>query len=348
LHSEDDKAIAASILDKNKTHRDEMLRLVESREAIAFVGSGLSSPLYPTWLVLLRKLAEKAEGATGAAFRAPPDVSETDALDYAEALQAHFREKDPSLSQYYAIIGREFSGIAERCNDRQRSLVRLPFKGFVTTNYDEALEEAMLDCGVKRANCGIVIKRDEDHHTLSEFLLSLDDTRMGKRVAHLHGVWKETKHMILSRSDYERAYGAARNIAEASNGDRIEQWPIHRRLVWALLATRRMIFFGTSLDDPYLKALLRVVAGDLWNWDQSIHYAVLPLDNKSARRQQNDQADFIHHGVRIVYFDNQDGTYSALDQLINEALIRCGKQNASDWLESVNAETDRTLRPHEN
>ena len=324
-----------------------MLELIESREAIAFVGTGLSSPLYPTWLTLLRKLAEKAETVTGAPFHAPTGISEMDALDYAEALQEHFRKHDASLNQYYSIIGREFSGIAERCTDRQRNLVRLPFKGFVTTNYDEALEEAMLDCGVKRANCGIVIKRDEDHHTISEFLLSLDDSRQIKRVAHLHGSWDETKHMILSRSDYDRAYGSAHSAADSGSVTRPDQWPLHRRLVWALLATRRMVFLGTSLDDPYLKALLRAVATDLWNWDQSIHYAVLPLDNESVRRQQNDEAEFIRHGVRIVYFDNLDGTYRSLDQLINEALARCGKQNVSAWLESVNAETERTLRPHE-
>jgi hypothetical protein len=341
LHAEDDKAIAASILEKNKTHRDDMLRLVESREAIAFVGAGVSNPAYPTWLPLLRKLAEKAESVTGTPFQAPAGISETDALDYADAIQGHFRKHDPSLSQYYSIIGREFSGIAGRCTDQQRSLVQLPFKGFVTTNYDESLEDAI------GANCGIVIKRDEDHHTVSEFLLSLDDRRQIKRVAHLHGSWKETRHVILSRSDYERAYGGARNPAETGSGARPDQWPLHRRLVWALLATRRMVFFGTSLNDPYLKALLRAVTDDLWNWDQSIHYAILPLDSDSVRRQQNDEAEFLRHCVRIVYFDNLDGTYRFLDQLINEALARCGKQNASDWLESVNAETDQTLRPHE-
>jgi hypothetical protein len=347
VQSEDNRSVAAAILEKNKRHRDDMLQLVESREAIAFVGAGLSSPLYPTWLALLRKLAEKCENITGAPFTAPAGISEMDALDYAEAVQEHYRKHDASLSQYYSIIGREFRGLAERCTDRQRSLVQLPFKGFVTTNYDEALEEAMLDCGVKRANCGIVIKRDEDHHTVSEFLLSLDDNRQFKRVAHLHGSWKETKHMILSRSDYERAYGGARNITEVDPAVQPEQWPLHRRLVWALLATRRMVFFGTSLGDPYLKALLQTVANDLWNWDQSIHYAIFPLDSDSLRRQQNDEAEFIRHGVRIVYFDNLDGTYSSLDQLINESLARCGKQSVSAWLESVNAETERTLRPHE-
>jgi len=346
VQSENNSALTAAILEKNKTHRDDMLQLIESGQAIAFAGAGLSVPLYPTWLALLRKIAEQADTVTGSAFAAPKGITELDALDYADALQQHFRQHDASLNQYYSVIGREFSGIAERCTDRQRNLVRLPFKGFVTTNYDDALEEALLDRGVKRANCGIVVKRDEDHHTISEFLLSLDDSKQ-TRIAHLHGSWRETRHMILSRSDYERAYGGIRRANATSSDPKPDYWPLHRRLVWALLATRRLIFIGTGLEDPYLRAALDAVADDLWNWGQSIHYAIVPLDGNSIRRQQNDESEFIRQGVRIVYYDNLNGSYQALDQLINEALERCGEQNVSTWLESVNLETERTLRPHE-
>ena len=111
-----------------------------------------------------------------------------------------------------------------------------------------------------------------------------------------------------------------------------------------MLATRRLVFVGTSLEDPYLKALLRVVAEYLWNWGQSIHYAIVPLDERSIRRQENDEAEFLRHGVRSVYYDNLNGTYQALDQLINEALERCGMQNITGWLEDVNTEAERTLR----
>src|SRR5439155_2940776 len=175
-------------------------------------------------------------------------------------------------------------------------------------------------------------------------LLSLDNSMRPKRIAHLHGSWRETRHMILSRSDYERAYGGVRRTDAATVTARPDEWPLHRRLVWALLATRRLVFVGTSLEDPYLKALLRAVAEDLWNWGQSIHYAIVPLDERSIRRHENDEAEFLRHGVRSVYYDNLNGTYQALDQLINEALERCGMQNITGWLEDVNTEAERTLR----
>jgi hypothetical protein len=346
VQSEDNSAIAAAILDKNKTYREDALRLIESHEAIAFAGAGLSAPLYPTWLPLLRKVAEEAKTVTGAPFTPPRGVTELDALNYAEALQQHYRARDATLSQYYSIIGREFSGMRGRCTDQQRNLVRLPFKGFVTTNFDDGLEEALLDCGIKRANCGIVVKRDEDHHTISEFLISLDDANQARRVAHLHGSWRETRHIILSRSDYELAYGGVRPD-RAAPSVRADEWPLHRRLVWALLATRRIIFVGTSLQDPYLRALVRTVAEDLWNAGQSIHYAIVPLDGESIRRQHNDESEFIRYGVRTVYYDNLNGSFQALDQLISEALGRCGLQNDRTWLESINVDTERTLRRNE-
>lgn len=344
----DDTRAFATLLEKNKQHREDVLRLVESREAIAFVGAGISAPLYPTWSLLLQKIAEEAETITGTAFTPPHGIPASDALAYAEAVQQHYRACDATLSNYYSVIGRQFSGMrGGGCTDQQRNLVRLPFKGFVTTNFDDGLEEALIASGVKRANCGIVVKRDQDHHTVSEFLVSLDDRNQPRRVAHLHGSWRETSHIILSGSDYELAYGGVCREHEPVGNVRADHWPLHRRLVWALLATRRIVFVGTSLADPYLTALLRTVAQDLWHTGQPIHYAILPLDQESMRRQQNDDSELIRHGVRAVYYDNLNGSYQGLDQLMREASERCGLDADDAWLESVNAETEQSLRPHE-
>lgn len=340
---QDTKSIAQAV-PENDHHREAMLRLIESGEAIAFVGAGLSRPLYPAWLGFLKKLAEEASSMTGVVFKPPPGVTEMDLLGYAEAIQQHCRNHDPSLIGYYAIIGRSFGGVPERCTDKQRRLVRLPFRGFVTTNYDEGLEEALLDAGSKHANCRVVIKREDDHHTVSDFLLSLNDGSKHLRVAHLHGIHDQTRHIILTRSDYAKAY-----LTPLTERDprRLDDWPLHRKLVWALLATRRLVFFGTSLDDPVLKGVMEAVARDLWTGGQAIHYAVLSLDTDSLNRLQSEQAELRRYGVQAVYYENLDGTYAALDQLIGEALERCGKQDPMQWLEDVNQETENSLKPRE-
>jgi hypothetical protein len=214
----------------------------------------------------------------------------------------------------------------------------------VTTNYDEGLEEALLEAGVKCANCRVVIKREDDHHTVSEFLLSLNGGSRHLRIAHLHGIHDQTRHIILTRSDYAKAY-----CTPLSEHDphRLDDWPLHRKLVWALLATRRLVFFGTSLDDPVLKGVMEGVARDLWTGGQAIHYAVLPLNMDSMNRLQNEQAELSRYGVQAVYYDNLDGTYTALDRLLGEALARCGKQDPLQWLEDVNRDTEKSLKPRE-
>jgi hypothetical protein len=221
----------------------------------------------------------------------------------------------------------------------------LPFKGYVTTNYDLALEYAFQRLGKTRPDCAVVVKRqNRDAHKVSEFLLSLDDANQVRRVAHLHGVENETEHIILSASDYREAYGFAQD------GDRRcpREWTLHRKLVWSLLATRRVAFIGFSLNDPYVVALLNAVVDDLWNFGQPIHYAATSLDEASVEAASAREAQCLNrYGVQLVYYDNLDGNHIGLDQLVTEALARCGEIVGRDWLEGVNRDTERALRPYE-
>jgi hypothetical protein len=144
-----------AILQRSQDHREEMFRVIQSGEAIAFVGAGLSHPLYPTWSQFLEKLASKATEVTGKSVAPSNQTPEPDILEYAQALQTIFRDNS-SIDQYFSIFGSEFGPKDGRCTDQQRKLIRLPFKGFVTTNYDEDLEQAALDCGERRRDCGVV------------------------------------------------------------------------------------------------------------------------------------------------------------------------------------------------
>jgi len=337
---------ANEILNKNVEHRKAMLDLIASMEAIAFVGAGLSVPCgYPPWRTLLDQLRTEAEAL--ATFQPPNGVTVSNPLDYAEAIQRHFEQHSGSLSRYYSVLGRAFG--QKQCSEVQQRFVRVPFKGFVTTNYEDTLEQALALAGNKLTNRSVVVKcGNEDSHKVSEFLLSLDaDAAQPRRVAHLHGIENQTKHIILSASDYRRAYGFVE--PNANGQSQAPEWTLHRKLVWSLLATRRLVFFGCSLEDPYLTALLRAVADDLWNYGQPVHYAIISLDPDKVSSAHANEAQFLSKfGVQIVYYNNSDGTHTGLDQLINEALGRCGKSPGMGWLEDVNRETERSLRAHEN
>jgi len=96
------------------------------------------------------------------------------------------------------------------------------------------------------------------------------------------------------------------------------------------------------MKDPYIKALLDAVSTDLWEWDQPIHYVVLPLDENSMDSVDNQVAEFRRYGLQVVFFDNWDGNYVGLDQLLEEASQLSPRDNAPSVTSSVSAGTAST------
>lgn len=364
---QDLRAVINSTLRDNLGSREAMLDVIGAGEAIAFVGAGLSAPLgYPTWTDLLTKLHALASRV--APFT-PSEASKTDVLQYAQAIKKHF-ETNGALDEFYSAVGREFVPRTElNCTDCHHRLVKLPFRAFVTTNYDDSLEQALNDLAIRdlpRANLdpGVVIKRNKaDRHIVSMFLRSIAAPKgCQRRVGHLHGRYNDTANIILAASDYEDAYGLC---LKGSPPREVPSLTLHRQLLWSLFATRQLVFFGCSMDDPYIKELLRLVTADLWEWDQPVHFVVLPIDQNSIQSIGNLTGAFARYGLKVVFFDNYDGTFSGLDQLLTDGIRRSGsslpkaeangtmqtlstsfspEQSQSSWLEDVNESTEKTLR----
>ena len=344
------RAAANEKLTENRVHREAVLSLISSGEAIAFVGAGLSLPLkYPSWDALLATLQAQAHQI--ATFN-PPDHIQHDFLQYAEAIKDHFKKTDGGIDQYRNLIGREFSprDSGENCTRTHQCLVKLPFRAFITTNYDVCIELALQDfsmaeMGRARTDPGVIIKANKaDRHLISLFLRSI--SKKSERhccfVAHLHGRWDDTQNIILTTTDYADAYGDA--PVHSSNHLGSQSITLHRQLIWSLFATRRMVFVGCSMDDPYIKRLLDTVARDLWEFDQPIHYAILPLDKKILASPENQEAAFWRYGLQVVYFDNLTGNFTDLDHFFEEALERIPveKVKAANSLQRASADlTDR-------
>ena len=318
-------------IQSNRKYRDAMLALIASGEAIAFVGAGLSSPLkYPSWTELLEKLRSLASQV--APFN-PPDAVKKDALQYAEEIKKHCKNNGV-LAQFNSAIGREFmprSG--DNCTSTHDRLVKLPFRSFVTTNYDDCLEQALNDFTIdeshkSRLDPGVVIKASKtDRHLVSTFVRSIvaNVDQHQRRVGHIHGRYNDTANIILAASDYEDAYGL---ILKGSQPRIVPSLTLHRQLIWSLFATRQLVFFGCSMEDSYIKALLDMVVEDLWEWDQIIHFVVLPIDEKTVSIVDGLTNQFQHYGLQPVFFNNCDTTFSSLNQLLDEAFERCPGQDA--------------------
>ena len=319
---QDLRKIAEQKLQENQQFRAEMLSLIASGEALGFIGAGPSAALdYPSWPKLIDILSVEARGIGTLTV---DDNAKADALLHAEAIQ-HFFKDHGKLSQYKSILGREFAPKnGDGCTETHRRLVALPFRGFVTTNYEPCIERALIANAVAKGQMPsvevcVIKASDTDRHMVSRFLRSIADGQgpHSRKIAHLHGHYSDVDNIILSASDYTHAYGF-----EFKNGEIIkspQKATLHCQLSWALFACRRMVFFGCSMDDPYVRALLDAVSTDLWEFGQPIHFVVLPLDSKKLESIDNEMDTFRRYGLQVVLFDNWNGDFQELDLLLLEA-----------------------------
>ena len=365
------------IMDQNRGCREAMLSFIASREAIAFVGAGLSSDPslgYPSWKDLLKRLSIAANKL--APFRLSNEAN-NGPLQLAEEIRSHF-ESHNKMDEFKNVLSREY-GPRPQLNytSTHERLVQLPFRAFVTTNYDACLEHAINELHVARRertryDIATHIKLPGGaRHLVSKFLRSVSDSfDMSRRyVAHLHGWHEDPDSIILTASQYFQAYGFETQAGKVTN--REPRSTIHRDLAWALFATRKLVFFGCSMDDPYIMELLKIVTKDLWEIGQPIHFVVLPIDQCSAALADTQIDKFRQYGLRVVFFDNRDGTFSKLDQLLDLAgaqhpPVETCRSNAGsgdvgtgklslnrapsmhsvslDWLDEVNESTVKDLK----
>jgi hypothetical protein len=334
-----DEAVGG-LLAINIGQRNAMMSAVASREAIAFIGSGLSIPLgYPSWNGLLDELSTDAQGLGG--FQSVAQG----VLLRAEEIKRHFQSKN-AIHQYYAVLGRKFKECRAGYTPTHLRVVRLPFRGFVTTNYEPCVECALMDYAFEikaraRSDASIPVSRlRENRHLLSIFLRSISQGFDPKEryVAHLHGFYTDPAGIILADSDYKLAYGINRAKVQP-------EATIHRQFLWAMLATRRVVFVGFSLDDPHIQALVETVCSDLWEWNVGNHFVVLPLDRTSIGEAAALQSRFARYGIEPVFYDNLKGDFANLDRLLDDMVqfsqgteILSGKSEASGPTLSVGAD----------
>ena len=330
--------------DENEDRKRELIELVASGEALLIVGAGSSARVgYGTWDGLLEELENLAN-------RCGPDLDQTrkgDALAYTEDIKSHIRDKTGDLSRYYALLQNLFSPKEPPFEDFHRKLVSLPFRGILTTNYDTVLEAALGELEPRSAYDNSLVIDENSAGRVHEFLMAMNnDKRMTRRIAHLHGKFDIPGSIILSIEDYHKVYGLR---LPANQGQRNAEWTLHRKLLWAVLATRRVVFVGFSMEDPYFDNMLETVSTDLWRWDKSIHFAIMSISSEGSESSKSN-ADRLKHeyGVGTVFYEDLDNSHQGLVQIVDEIHEVCTVRSQPtadqvDWLEEVNQRMERGI-----
>jgi hypothetical protein len=332
---------------ENAERKRELIKLVVSGEAVLMVGSGSSARLkYVTWDGLLEKLEELAIQCGDGLDQS----RKKDLLVYAEDIKSHINEKTGSLKRYHDCLYDLFkrkSPPCEPCDDFHKMLVSLPFRGILTTNYDTVLEAALGVIDPGPASDNFLVIDESSAARVHEFLMSMNnDRRMTKRIAHLHGKFDPAASIILTIEDYRRAYGL--NLTDEESHQQNES-KLRFRLLWAVLATRRVVFVGFSMEDPYLNKILEVVTEDLWTWNKSTHFAIMSISSKDAENSK-DKAKMLdrEYGVSTVFYEDTDGLHKGLEKIIEEIneVFENSSQSTTDqedWLEQVNQNMEKGI-----
>jgi hypothetical protein len=185
---------------QNRVAFDELCKAMRRRgpRPIAMVGAGTSVALgYPSWDALLDRLDEQAADTMrgGARQQAAPPVK-----DYPDKL---WRAQEYRRRMGEAAFGRALQAIF-RPNGAAAALlddlVRLPFSHFITTNYDQALEDAHRRVFGREPPSVNWDDRDE----VVEFITRVADPTWRRRYVHLHGRWDRPESIVLSDADYTR------------------------------------------------------------------------------------------------------------------------------------------------
>ncbi|MGH8908706.1 MAG: hypothetical protein ACRD0K_19970 [Egibacteraceae bacterium] len=181
--------------------------IVASRQGIAFVGAGASAGLYPLWGELIRQLADEA-------------VKRGDGTDDDRAYW--LRNAASSPQQVVRGIkerlgGRSFFALLEGIfayrtgpdgnpfTPVHRALLTLPFRGYVTTNYDSGLLEARRACRPRARATGYCTWKDRD--PLRAWLTGEVFGEQSCPILYAHGIFERSSEtIVLGASEYHRAY----------------------------------------------------------------------------------------------------------------------------------------------
>ncbi len=231
--------------------------MASPRPPIALIGAGASIRSgYVGWKGLMAEM-EKVAGAATAGVRWKTALADfNDAPWTAEVHRGAMGE-----AKFAKLIRTQF-GPTNDLAEPHLTLGQMPFRHFLTTNYDPCIEASLARAGHKAR-----IVRWNDHDELSHFLITLSDPSDEKSVVYLHGRYDRPKEAILTERSYVERY--------VSSDDA-------RRKLLAIFMTHPVVFVGFSMNDPDFANLMREVTARL-RARPPAHYAILGYSSIEER-----------------------------------------------------------------
>jgi hypothetical protein len=278
---------------ENRSAFDKLVRELRTGQALAFTGAGTSAAAgYPTWAQLIEKLARKTRDKVGDNVRwgeidVPIEVAA--GLDFLVSAQIF---AEVLGQEYFSILNHEF-GPRDISHRDIQTLVDLPFRHFLTSNYDPTLETTL---SVPGTPCPFLCLHD--NQAASAFLCNLADKQQQRHVVHVHGRYDGPEGIVLT----EEQYGSHYTNSAVVKG------------FWTIVTVREScVFFGFSFRDLDLLTGFRTAKREFAL--HSRHFGVLPLADGVPEAGERVRLE-VAYGIQPVFFSPVDEKYSGYGQLL--------------------------------
>jgi len=273
----------------------------------AFIGAGSSKKLgYPLWHELIKiiedKLNQKDPTNILSVINRENQCYSKDPLWYAEVLKGYFSEQE-----FNEIIYNNYRPLIRKANWSlfHQKLLKIPFKHYITTNYDEVLESASHSIAKPIGSfCW------NEKTRIRNFFKDLNDPDPNeppmRYIFHIHGRYDEKDSIILTESDYMGLYAESEFAL---------------KVIWSIIASFYMCFIGFRMSDLDVLSIFRRVRWDFGRGDTR-HFAIIEVNNleerKITRMYLRDK-----FGIEPIFYELKEGTgnlYVEEEKIIDQLL----------------------------
>jgi hypothetical protein len=248
-------------VERNEGARIRLLTALRRGHSLALVGAGVSVWAgYGSWGQVIGHLADAVHAALPEVDTQRIIQNNQNPLHCAKHLGGYL---GPRFGEF---IQAEFGPNGQKPNDLLFRLCSLPFRHFLTLNFDYSLEQIHTALG-----CAYQSVSTRNLPDLLRFMRAHDGMDAARCVLHLHGTFADPpEYIALTNDGYARLY---------------PDGTLFRKFIWWLTTSKCLIFLGFGFTDSDFLNAIRQAAWDLRDEENPIHFAI-----RGIRPDENDEA----------------------------------------------------------
>lgn len=287
----------------NKNHLSEVINLSKVNRIVPFIGSGLTSSIYPSWNNLLREMNlriitekdfveyEFIDPDTGKlrsinrSMRSDIDdlINDNDYLNAAQKLYNHNKPAFASILKHIFTNDIESERIPNSIN-----LVTDIWKGnIITSNYDRCIESSIQSKNKKyKVHIPYLVKDTSDIYR------SIQTSESA--IFKIHGDCMNIEDIVLPLVSYEKAY----SLETLNKGPEVQNFKEIECMLSVVLNSNALLFLGSSIVHDPIYELIKMSSEKCLKI-----YAVLS-DSYSDRTAELSDA-----GISVIWYPNGEHQY---------------------------------------